>query len=199
MIKIKICGLTRLCDIDAVNIEKPDYIGFVFADSRRKVTPRQAMELRGKLSQGIIPTGVFVNEKIEHIFSLIQNGIIDAAQLHGTENEKYIERLKGLTAKPVIKGVSVLKAGDAQKWASTSADFLLFDNKNGGTGQTFDWGLIGETSKPYFLAGGLDMNNIAKAINQTRPFAVDVSSGVETEGLKDPEKIREFIRRVRHG
>jgi phosphoribosylanthranilate isomerase len=199
MIKVKICGLTRLCDIDAVNIEKPDYIGFVFADSRRKVTPQQAMELRGELSQGIIPTGVFVNEKIEHIISLILNGVIDVVQLHGTEDEEYIEKLKKLTTKPIIKAVSVQKTGDVQKWASTSADLLLFDNKSGGTGQTFDWGLIGKTSKPYFLAGGLDVNNITKAINQTTPFAVDISSGVETDGFKDPEKIKEFIRRVKHG
>ena len=199
MIKIKICGLTRQFDIDAVNIEKPDYIGFIFADSRRKVTPQQAMELRGKLAQGIVPVGVFVDETIEQIYSLIQNGVIDAVQLHGAENEEYIGRLKDRTAKPVIKAISVEKAGDVQKWALTVADYLLLDNKDGGTGQAFDWSLIGKTTKPYFLAGGLDTDNVTNAINQTVPYALDVSSGVETDGFKDPGKIKKFIRRVRHG
>ena len=196
MAKIKICGLTRLRDIEAVNAEKPDYIGFVFADSRRKVTPKQAMELRGKLSHGIIPVGVFVDESIEHILSLIQGDVIDAVQLHGTENEDYIKRLKQLTAKPIIKAISVQKAGDVQNWALTAADYLLLDNKAGGSGQTFDWGLIGRTNKPYFLAGGLDVDNITTAISQTSPYAVDISSGVETDGLKDPDKIKNFIRLV---
>ena len=197
MFKVKICGLTRLCDVDAVNVEKPDYVGFVFAKSRRKVTPAQAMELRKRLAKGIIPVGVFVDETIDHIFSLIQNGVIDIVQLHGTEDEEYIVKLKKLTTVPVIKAVSVQHADDVQKWASTAADYLLLDSKGGGTGRTFDWNLIGEINKPYFIAGGLDINNITKAINQTTPFAVDVSSGVETDGLKDPEKIKEFIRLVR--
>ena len=203
MTKVKICGLTRLSDIDAVNDEKPDYIGFVFAKSRRKVTPAQAMELRSNLAAGIIPVGVFVDETIENILSLVQNDVIDMVQLHGAESEEYIEELKKKTATPIIKAISVKNAGDVQKWASTAADYLLLDSKGGGTGQTFDWNLIGEVAKPYFLAGGLDMNNIENALNQTAsrttPFALDVSSGVETNGLKDPEKIKEFIRRVRHG
>ena len=199
MFKIKICGLTRLCDIDAVNIEKPDYIGFVFADSRRRVSPRQAAELRERLEPGIIPVGVFVDERMENIVSLITNGIIDVVQLHGTENEEFIKRLKESTGKSIIKAISVQKSGDVQKWSLTSADYLLLDNKSGGTGRVFDWGLIGETPKPYFLAGGLDTENITSALNQTNAFAVDTSSGVETGGLKDPEKIKEFIRRVRNG
>ena len=199
MVKVKICGLTRLCDVEAVNVEKSDYIGFVFADSRRKVTPQQAKELRERLDKGIIPVGVFVNEPIEHICSLIQSGVIEMVQLHGTENEEYIRGLKELTGKPVIKAVSVQRAGDVQKWAHTSADYLLLDSKGGGTGRAFDWSLIGKADKPYFLAGGLDEANVTNAINQTSPFAVDISSGVETDGQKDPAKINEFIRRVRHG
>jgi len=197
--KVKICGLTRLCDVDAVNIEKPDYAGFVFANSRRRVTSAQAMELRSKLANEIISVGVFVNESIENILPLVQNGVIEMIQLHGKENEEYIERLKKLTDKPIIKAISVLNAGDVQKWALTSADYLLLDNKDGGTGQAFDWSLIGEIGKPYFLAGGLDVNNVVNAISQTTPFAADTSSGVETDGLKDPWKIKEFIRRVKHG
>ena len=198
-IKVKICGLTRPCDIESVNIEKPDYIGFVFAESRRKVTPAQAKELRSKLATGIIPVGVFVDETTRNILSLVQNNVIEMVQLHGAESEEYITRLKELTTAPIIKAISVRHAGDVQKWALTAADYLLLDNKGGGTGQAFDWSLIGETTKPYFLAGGLDVNNIATAINQTTPFAVDVSSGVETDGYKNPAKIKEFIGRVRHG
>jgi len=108
-------------------------------------------------------------------------------------------KLKELTTAPIIKAISVRHAGDVQKWASTAADYLLLDNKGGGTGQAFDWSLIGNVTKPYFLAGGLDVNNIATAISQTTPFAVDVSSGVETDGYKNPVKIKEFIWRVRHG
>ena len=199
MTKIKICGLSRQSDIDTVNIEKPDYIGFVFAESRRKVTPEQAATLRKTLSPDIVPVGVFVNETIDNILLLINSGVIEIAQLHGSEDETYIKKLKQQTSKPVIKAISVENKGDVQKWASTSADYLLLDYKGGGTGQTFDWDLIGETTKPYFLAGGLDPENITEAINKTSPFAVDVSSGVETNGVKDPEKIKEFIRRVRNG
>ncbi|MCL2287768.1 MAG: phosphoribosylanthranilate isomerase [Candidatus Bathyarchaeota archaeon] len=198
MIKVKICGLTRLQDIDAVNIERPDYIGFVFANSSRKVSSRQALELRARLVQGITPIGVFVNETIEDIVSLIQDGIVDVVQLHGGEDEEYIKRLKKLTEKPIIKAVTVQKAGDVQKWASTSADYLLLDNKGGGTGQTFDWSLIGETDSRYFLAGGLNIENVGAAIEKTNPYAVDISSGVETGGVKDPLKIKEFIRRIRN-
>ena len=199
MVKVKICGLTRLCDINAVNAAMPDYVGFVFAESRRKVSGRQAAELRERLAKEIIPVGVFVDEDVRHVILMAIGGIIDAIQLHGTENEDYIKRLKEMTGKPVIKAVSVEKAGDVQKWAQTSADYLLLDSKGGGTGRTFDWSLIGQTDKPYFLAGGLYEASIIEAIEQTRPFAVDVSSGVETDGLKDPAKINDFIRRVRHG
>ena len=198
MFKVKICGLTRLCDIDTVNMENPDYIGFVFANSRRRVSPSQAMKLKERLNEGIISVGVFVDERIEVVLSIIKSGIVDIIQLHGAENENYIKRLKEISGKPVIKAVSVEKADDVQKLASTSADYLLLDNKGGGTGRAFDWGLIGETDKPYFLAGGLDVDNIAQAISQTRPYVFDVSSGVETDGLKDPVKIKEFIRRVRN-
>ena len=199
MVKVKICGLSRKCDIDFVNVEKPEYIGFVFADSQRKVTPEQAFELRKHLVQEIIPVGVFVNEAIENILLLIQKGVIDIVQLHGNEDENYIKRLKELTDKPVIKAISVQNFGDVQKWESTTADYLLLDNQSGGTGQTFDWRLIGETQKPYILAGGLDASNVVQAINETAPFAVDVSSGVETDGFKDPIKIKKFIRMVKCG
>jgi phosphoribosylanthranilate isomerase len=199
LIKVKICGLSRFCDIDAVNREKPEYVGFVFAESRRKVTPQMAFDLRKKLDPDIIPVGVFVNEAPENIVSLVKRGIIDAIQLHGSENEEYIGRLKALTDKPVIRAVAVLNMGDAQKREETPADYLLLDGKDGGKGQSFDWGFIGKLDKPFFLAGGLCLENIGQALAKVKPFAVDVSSGVETDGFKDPAKIREFIRMVRNG
>ena len=197
VVKVKICGISRHSDIDAVNNEKPDYIGFVFAESRRKVSAQQALELRKNLCQDITSVGVFVNEAIENIISLVQDGIIDAIQLHGSENEEYINNLKQLTNSPVIKAIAVQEKGDVQKWMTTAADYLLMDNINGGMGKIFNWDLIGEISKPFFLAGGLNAKNITEAIAKTKPFAVDVSSGVETDGLKDLAKIKEFIRSVR--
>jgi phosphoribosylanthranilate isomerase len=180
-----------------VNIAKPEYIGFVFAESRRMVTPSQAAELKAKLSPDIISVGVFVNEIPDNILWLVRSGIIGAVQLHGDETEAYIENIKSRTDKPVIKAVSVSKKGDVQKWDTTCADYLLLDNKTGGTGSTFDWNLIGELKKPFFLAGGLNIENTPSAILELNPFAVDISSGVETDGLKDREKIISIIRRIR--
>ena len=198
MVKVKICGLTRPCDIETVNIEKPDYIGFVFADSRRKVSPGQAMTLRKGLRPEITPVGVFVDEAMENIIALMRNGIIGAVQLHGSEDEAYIEKLKSRTDKPIIKAIAVEQKGDLHKWDSTAADYLLLDNKTGGSGRAFDWALIGETVKPFFLAGGLNIENVAEAMHRAKPFAVDVSSGVEADGTKDSEKIINFIRMVRN-
>ena len=199
MAKVKICGLSRLGDIDAVNSAKPDYIGFVFAESRRKVTLQQVRKLRDKLNADIVPVGVFVDEPIENILPLVREGLIEIVQLHGSENEEYICELKQHMEKPIIKAVSVRLKEDVSSRLNTIADYLLFDNANGGTGQVFDWNLIEGTGKLFFLAGGLSVENITEAIANTTPFAVDVSSGVETNGVKDPEKINEFIRRVRHG
>ncbi|MCL2253386.1 MAG: phosphoribosylanthranilate isomerase [Lachnospiraceae bacterium] len=192
-IKVKICGLSRITDIEAVNNEKPDYIGFVFAESKRKITPEKAAELRSLLSPKILSVGVFVNEAMEKIISLYQNNVINIIQLHGQENEQYIKELKSLTNAPIIKAVSIKLKGDAQKYNNSSADYLLLDHLSGGTGQTFNWDLIGETGKPYFLAGGLNINNVREAILKTNLFAVDVSSGVETNGFKDAAKIKDFM------
>ena len=197
MVKIKICGLSRLCDIEAVNDAKPEYIGFVFAESRRRVTPQQAEALRTSLSPLIIPVGIFVNERIDNIMSLVHSGVIETIQLHGNETEEYISKIKKLTKKPVIKAISVAHEGDAQKWDDSCADYLLLDNKNGGTGKVFDWELVGNAQKPFFLAGGLNIKNIEAAITKTGPFAVDVSSGVETGGFKDSKKIQAIVRRIR--
>ena len=197
MPKIKICGLTSPDDITAVNTHKPDYIGFVFAKSRRQITPTQAHALRTALHPSITPVGVFVNAPPELILSIIYSGTIEIIQLHGQEPESYIQHLRQSTKCPIIKAISVQNPGDVQKWENTSADYLLLDHMGGGTGATFNWDLIGKTQKPYFLAGGLTPQNIANAITKTTPYALDVSSGVEQGGKKCPTKIQNFIRVIR--
>jgi indole-3-glycerol phosphate synthase/phosphoribosylanthranilate isomerase len=183
---VKICGLTRPKDIDAVNTALPDYAGFVFAEHRLRITERTAIMLKERLDPRIKAVGVFISETIENITSL--GDTIDMIQLHGNENEEYIKKLKSLTDKPIIK---------AHGYAESSADYLLFDSDKPASGKAFDWNLIPKTSKPFFLAGGLCVDNIAEAIRCVRPFAVDVSSGMETDGVKDPDKIFEFVRMVR--
>ncbi|MDR2884102.1 MAG: phosphoribosylanthranilate isomerase [Deferribacteraceae bacterium] len=185
MTKIKICGISRLEDIDMVNAEKPEYVGFVFAPSRRQITASVATELKKRLDSQIVAVGVFVNAEID---TLTQYDMIDMIQLHGTEDDEYISELKRLTNKPIIK------CG-----RSSAADYLLFDNIEAGSGKTFDWSMIGKVDKPFFLAGGLNIDNVDEAIRTVKPFAVDVSSGVESGGVKDYSKIKEFIRRVRNG
>ncbi|MCL2778769.1 MAG: phosphoribosylanthranilate isomerase [Polyangiaceae bacterium] len=197
MVKIKICGLSCLRDIDAVNEERPEYVGFVFAPSRRNVTPQEALGLRKRLRPDIVPVGVFVDETVETMVSIVRDGIVDIVQLHGVQNENFVSHLKTQIHKPVIKAIAVEHDGDVQKWADTSADYLLFDRQGGGSGLCFDWNLIGKVEKSYFLAGGLHANNVTEAIQKTRPFAVDVSGGVETNGSKDHAKIKEFIMRAR--
>jgi len=195
--KVKICGLTKAYEIELVNGFKPDYIGFVFAESKRKVIPAQVLALRESLSPDIAVVGVFVNEAMKKVVDLIKHGIIDVVQLHGLEDEAYIKKLKSLIKAPIIKAIAVEKKGDVMAWADSKADYLLLDQKGGGTGQVFDWDLIDPVDKPYFLAGGLQVDNVTEAIRKTKPYAVDVSSGVESGGRKDGLKIKEFIERVR--
>jgi phosphoribosylanthranilate isomerase len=196
--KIKICGLFRDCDIDYVNEAKPDFIGFVFAKSRRQVSAGWAEVMRRRLSSEITPIGVFVNESLANVAELLNNHIIEMAQLHGAENENYIRELKSLSDKPIIKAVRVLSHDDIEAAQQTVADFLLLDNGTGGTGESFDWSLVRKVQKPFFLAGGLKADNIEQAILATGPYAVDLSSGVETDGRKDREKILEIVRRMRN-
>lgn len=197
--KIKICGLFRDCDIDFVNEALPDFIGFVFAKSRRQVNTEWAAAVRPKLRPEITPVGVFVNEPAVNVAKLLIDDTITIAQLHGQENEAYIQELKSLTNKPLIKAVRVRSRQDITDAEHSAADFLLLDNGPGGTGESFDWKLAGEVQKPFFLAGGLKAENIAQAIAATNPYAVDLSSGVETDGRKDRAKIYEIVRRMRNG
>lgn len=196
MTKIKICGLTRPCDIDFVNEAKPDYIGFVFwKKSRRSVTREQAAVLKARLDPDILAVGVFVDEKEDVIAELVSAGIIDLIQLHGTEDAAYVKRLRRLTNKPVIKAF----CGDQMKEALQKgfpADYYLLDSGKG-TGRIFDWNLVPEIRKPWFLAGGISAENVIEAIDKLHPYAVDFSSSVETDGKKDRDKILKIVRRIR--
>ena len=206
---IKICGLCRDADIDYVNEARPDYIGFVLAESRRKVSPALAARLRRRLADGIVPVGVFVNAPGADIAALYRDGVIGIAQLHGSEDAQYIDRLKTETAGagqepiPVIKMIpaAALAAGTA---VPPNAGYYLIDS-GAGAGRAFDWSILNAGSapalladKPWFLAGGIGLDNIERAI-ACNPFAIDVSSGAETDGLKDREKIMRLTALVQTG
>ena len=198
MTKLKLCGLVRICDIEAVNRLNPEYIGFVFAKkSRRYVDPAQARELRARLDKGISPVGVFVNESPEAIADLVRSGIIDVVQLHGSEDEDFLRKLRELVSCPIIKAFSVKTPQDVRIACESSADLILLDSGGGGTGTVFDWDLLEPIRRPWFLAGGLSTENAADAIRRLAPYGVDVSSGIETDGVKDIQKMNDFVRAVR--
>ena len=206
MVKLKICGMRRSEDIEMANRHKPDYIGFVFAESPRKVSYEQAKELSGLLSDEIVPVGVFVNEHMKLIVDLFKDGIIEMAQLHGDEDEKYIRNLKDKSIEetgkqiPVINAIEIKEGADYNdellKWRDSASDYFILDSGKG-SGKTFDWSLIDKESEFFknsiFLAGGLNSENLALAMEEFNPFAVDLSSSVETDGFKDEEKIKEII------
>lgn len=197
MTKIKFCGLTRICDIEEANNLLPEYIGFVFAPkSRRYISPDRALNLKRLLAPELKAVGVFVNEAPEQIVELLNKGIIDIAQLHGNEEEEYIGQLRQLTDKPIIQAFRIETAVDIERAEQSTADYVLLDS-GAGTGTAFDWKLIRDMKRPYFLAGGLSLDNAGKAISQLMPYAVDVSSGIETDGYKDKEKMAAFIAAVR--
>lgn len=196
--KIKICGLRRTEDVDFVNEYKPDYIGFIFANTRRKVEYNTAKILKEKLSKEIKAVGVFVDEPIENIVRLCNDEIIDIIQLHGNEDEEYINELRQQTNKPVIKAVRVQNKEQIYSADKLSVDYLLLDtyNKNlvGGTGEVFNWDIVPHNlTKPVFLAGGLSAKNVESAIDTVKPYCVDLSSSVETDGVKDKEKIKQVM------
>ena len=180
--KVKMCGLYRPEDIDYANEVQPDYVGFVFYEkSHRAVTKEQAAEYRKKLLPGIRTVGVFVNEDPNNIIELLEEGILDVAQLHGDETEEDIQYLQAVCHKPVIKAVKVRD--------------LLFDNVMG-AGQVFDWSVLGGIDREFFLAGGLQAENLTEAMETVRPYAVDLSSGIESNRKKDPEKMRRIMELV---
>lgn len=228
-IKIKICGLTRECDIDYANEARPDYIGFVFAKSRRQIGRAEAEKLKEKLDGEIKAVGVFVDAPMEEIISLVKGNVIDMVQLHGRESPLYVKELKEKAGCGIIKafhpeaGCQEREVYDAYREAG--ADYFLFDSggssesirqrsesigqgsgfpnissvSGGGTGRAFCWDLIPKIPYPYFLAGGIGIENVEEAIRTASPtpYGLDISSGVETDGFKDREKILEIIREVR--
>lgn len=194
MTRIKFCGLKTLDDIYAANEICPEYVGFVFAPkSKRFIAPAQAEKLRGALSEKILAVGVFVNENPATVAELLNAGIIDAAQLHGNEDDTYIKNLRGITKKIIIQAFQSNNILAAEK---SLADFILIDSGAGG-GKVFDWSLIKNLRREYFLAGGLTPENVDNAIRLLNPFAVDVSSGIETNGRKDFSKMATFAEVVR--
>ena len=208
--KVKMCGISKVETIPAVVDAKPDYMGLVFAPSKRQVTVEQAKTLVEELhkqyavrynSETIKTVGVFVNETVENLLKIAEEVKLDVIQLHGDEDESFIQILKEQSNVEVWKAVQVRSAADAEKWIDSSADMLLFDayhkDERGGTGEVFDWSSLDEFERPFMLAGGIDSTNVARAIRTVRPYGIDISSGIETEGVKDNEKMKAFTNIVR--
>ena len=191
------CGLSRMEDIEYANEVLPEFIGFVFAPkSRRYVSFEQAKKLRGELDYRIAVVGVFVDEDIENIVRLVKDEVIDMVQLHGSEDNAYIAKLREMAEVPIIQAFKIIDSYDAESAVLSDADFVLLDSGMG-TGKTFDWSLIKSINRPYFLAGGISPENAAQAVERFSPYAVDASSSLETDGVKDLSKMTALARAVR--
>ena len=208
--KVKMCGISKVETIPAVVEAKPDYMGLVFAPSKRQVTVEQAKILIEELHKQCInhydtkvvkTVGVFVNETLDNLVRIADTANLDAVQLHGDEDEAFIQSLKERTNVEVWKAVQIRSAADVEKWIDSSADMLLFDayhkDERGGTGEVFDWSSLDAFERPFMLAGGIDSTNVARAIRTVRPYGIDISSGIETNGVKDDEKITAFTKIVK--
>jgi phosphoribosylanthranilate isomerase len=184
-----------------VNEALPDYIGFVFAKSQRQVNPQQAKDLKDILDRRILSVGVFVNAEPSEIIKLCMDGIVDIIQLHGNEDHSYMSTLRSKVSNQIIKAVQVQSASQLIDAQLLPCDYLLLDtyqkDRYGGSGKSFDWSLIPTLQKPFFLAGGLCSENIASAVTAMHPYCLDMSSGVETNGIKDQDKIKKIVRMVR--
>ena len=208
--KVKMCGISKVETIPAIVDAKPDYMGLVFAPSKRQVTVDQAKTLVEELHKQCInhydtkvvkTVGVFVNETVDNLVTIANEANLDAVQLHGDEDEAFIQSLKERTNVEVWKAVQIRSAADAEAWIDSSADMLLFDayhkDERGGTGEVFDWSCLDAFERPFMLAGGIDSTNVARAIRTVRPYGIDISSGIETNGVKDDEKITAFTKIVK--
>ena len=195
MTKIKICGLTSVEEAAAANAARPDFVGVVFDCGRHFVSDETAAAIRRKLSSDIPLVGVFANDDPRHIIDLVRAGTIQYVQLHGEESEAYLATLQKEISVPFIRVISI-KTGEEVAAGETAAEFLLLDNGRGGTGRTFDWTRIPSVAKPWFLAGGIGLSNIEEALSY-HPYAVDISTGAETDGRKDSEKMRRLVEIVR--
>lgn len=199
MAKLKICGLTCEEDVAAVNEVRPDFAGFVIEvpGRRRSITVERMKVLVKGLNKDTLPIGVFVDAPPELPISLLRDGTLWAAQLHGNEDEEYIEKIQNMTGKHVIKAFSIKTPEDVKRALKSPAHYILLDQGIGGTGEAFDWNLVPPVKRPFFLAGGLAPKNLRAAIAALHPWAVDISSSLETNGKKDPEKIRRLFRMLR--
>ena len=197
--KIKICGLKRIEDVISVNVAEPDYCGFIFnvSGSRRSIGAEQLNILVDMLNPEIVPIGVFVNEKTDVILRIVRESGIRMVQFHGQENGEIIHTIQSKAQVPVIKAVSVRSKEDVRSAVLSPADYLLFDCGEGGTGQTFDWNLLEDIPRPYFMAGGIGTHNMEEVLRRFSPFALDVNSSVETDGQKDGKKILAAVRMLR--
>ena len=208
--KVKMCGISKVETIPAIVDAKPDYMGLVFAPSKRQVTVEQAKILIEELHKQCInhydikvvkTVGVFVNETLDNLVRIADTANLDAVQLHGDEDEAFIQSLKERTNVEVWKAIQIRTAADTEKWIDSSADMLLFDayhkDERGGTGEVFDWSSLDAFERPFMLAGGIDSTNVARAIRTVRPYGIDISSGIETNGVKDDEKITAFTKIVK--
>ena len=208
--KVKMCGISKVETIPAVVEAKPDYMGLVFAPSKRQVTVEQAEILVEELHKQCInhydtkvvkTVGVFVNETLDNLVRIADTANLDAVQLHGDEDEAFIQSLKERTNVEVWKAIQIRSAADVEKWIDSSADMLLFDayhkDERGGTGEVFDWSSLDTFERPFMLAGGIDSTNVARAIRTVRPYGIDISSGIETNGMKDDKKITAFTKIVK--
>ena len=215
--KVKMCGISKVETIPAVVEAKPDYMGLVFAPSKRQVTVDQAKTLVEELHRGyaqkygsdtehdkndtIKTVGVFVNETVDNLITIANEANLDAVQLHGDEDEAFIQSLKERTNVEVWKAIQIRSVADVEEWIDSSADMLLFDayhkDERGGTGEVFDWSSLDAFERPFMLAGGIDSTNVARAIRTVRPYGIDISSGIETNGVKDDEKITAFTKIVK--
>lgn len=197
--KIKICGLKRIEDVISVNVAEPDYCGFIFnvSGSRRSIGAEQLNILVDMLNPEIVPIGVFVNEKTDVILRIVRESGIRMVQLHGQENGEIIHTIQSKAQVPVIKAVSVRRKEDVRSAVLSPADYLLFDCGEGGTGQTFDWNLLEDIPRPYFMAGGIGTHNMEEVLRRFSPFALDVNSSVETDRQKDGKKILAAVRMLR--
>ena len=215
--KVKMCGISKVETIPAVVEAKPDYMGLVFAPSKRQVTVDQVKTLVEELHKQytkrynngaeqsnddeIKTVGVFVNETLDNLVTIATEVNLDVVQLHGDEDEAFIQSLKERTNVEVWKAIQIRSAADVEKWIDSSADMLLFDayhkDERGGTGEVFDWSSLDTFERPFMLAGGIDSTNVARAIRTVRPYGIDISSGIETNGVKDDEKITAFTKIVK--
>ena len=203
-IKIKICGLRRTEDIGYVNVLLPDYAGFILAGGfTRSIERKQAEEFAEKIDSRIKRVGVFVNQPASAVAEYINSGIIQYAQLHGDEDNLYIDKLMEYikTGCGIIKAVRVRNENDVKMASGYNCNYLLLDaysgTQAGGTGITFDWTMVKNIKKPFFLAGGISAGNVEDAIKTASPYAVDASSSMETSGYKDFDKMKEFVDIVR--